>query len=286
MLLNLKSAIDLKFATQSEAAEALFPDKSAKNSNLSTLLSSDPNKKFRRPTVEAIKRVFPEYSVEWLLNNKGQRFAVDQYNEKLSEQTSYSSFQEHKSNYGIQKLEAIPLRLADPEGLEATGERFYELPDQTIIMQTPVIPVKSYNSYLRGHADPEFYEGLETLPIPVDIRHKGTYLIFETKGDSMVNITDFEMARKSIWPGQKIIGREVKKDHWKYKLHINSNECWVIVHRERGIVTKSIIDHDVDRGILTLHSWNPDKDEHPDYKVFLDDVDQIFNVVDPYGKIK
>jgi len=183
-------------------------------------------------------------------------------------------------------IEATPLRLADPEGFEANGDRFYELPDQTIIMQTPVIPVKSYNSYLRGHADPEFYQGLETLPVPVDLRHKGNYLIFETDGDSMVNITNFEMARKSIWPGQKIIGREVKREHWKYKLHINSNECWIIVHRTDGIVTKSIIDHNVEKGEITLQSWNPDKQEYPDYVVSLDDVDQIFNVVDPYGKIK
>jgi hypothetical protein len=183
------------------------------------------------------------------------------------------------------KLEAKPLRLADPEGFEATGDRFYELPDQTIIMQTPVIPVKAYGSYLRGHADPEFYEGLETMPVPVDIKHKGTYLIFEVDGESMVNITSFEMARKSIWPGQRVVGRDVRRDHWKYKLHINSNDCWVIVHRERGIVIKSITEHDVDNGVITLHSWNPDKEEYPDYTVSLDDVDQIFNVVDPYKKL-
>jgi transcriptional regulator with XRE-family HTH domain len=184
------------------------------------------------------------------------------------------------------KLEAKPIRLADPEGFEATGDRFYTLPDQTIIMQTPVIPVKAYGSYLRGHADPEFYEGLETMPVPVDIKHKGTYLIFEVEGESMVNFTTAEFARKSIWPGQRVIGRDLRRDHWKYKLHINSTECWIIVHRERGIVIKSIIEHDVDNAQITLHSWNPDKNEHPDYTVSLDDVDQIFNVVDPFKKIR
>lgn len=184
------------------------------------------------------------------------------------------------------KLEAKPLRLADPEGFEATGDRFYELPDQTIIMQTPVIPYKAYASYLRGHSDPEFYEGLETMPVPVDKTHKGTYLIFEIGGESMVNFTTAEMARKSLWPGQKVIGRDLRREHWKYKLHINSTDCWIIVHRERGIVIKEIIDHDIDKGEITLHSWNPDKNEHPDYTVSLDDVDQIFNVVDPYGKLR
>lgn len=183
-------------------------------------------------------------------------------------------------------IEAKPIRLADPEGLEATGDRFYRLPDDTIIMQTPVIPYKAYASYLRGHSDPEFYEGLETLPVPVDKNHKGAYLIWEIGGESMVNITSFEMARKSIWPGQKVIGRELRREHWKYKLHINTTDCWIIVHRERGIVLKEITEHNIDTGEILLHSWNPDKKEHPDYAVFLDEVDQIFNVVDPYGKIR
>jgi len=189
------------------------------------------------------------------------------------------------ANYGSAKLEAKPIRLADPEGLFATADRFYELADHTIIMQTPVIPYKAYASYLRGHSDPEFYEGLETIPIPVDKNHKGSYLIFEIGGESMVDYRTAEMARKSIWPGQKVIGRDLRREHWKYKLHINSTECWIIVHREKGIVLKEIIAHDVEKGLITLHSWNPDKEEHPDYTVSLDDVSQIFNVVDPYGKL-
>jgi hypothetical protein len=183
-------------------------------------------------------------------------------------------------NQPVPKLEARPIRLADPEGFEATGDRFYELPDQTIIMQTPVIPYKAYGSYLRGHADPEFYEGLETMPVPVDIKHKGTYLIFEVGGESMVN----PGSRRSIWPGEKIIGRDLRKDHWKYKLHINSNECWVIVHKYDGIVIKEITEHDITTGEIKLHSWNPDKEEYPDYVVSLNDVEQIFNVVDPFNK--
>lgn len=199
--------------------------------------------------------------------------------------TTKLGFSEKEIWGDLPKIEAKPLRLADPEGLEATGERFYKLPDDTIIMQTPVIPYKAYASYLRGYADPEFYEELETIPVPVNKNHKGSYLIFEAGGESMVNITNFEMARKSIWPGQKIIGRDLKRDHWKYKLHINSTDCWIIVHRTEGIVIKEIIDHNVDTGEITLHSWNPDKKEHPDYTISLDDVVKIFNVVDPYGKL-
>jgi hypothetical protein len=229
---------------------------------MSTGWVSNIGDNIRLKTLSQISKVYPNLNINWLTSGQGVML--------------YSDPQP--------RLEAKPIRLADPEGFEANGDRFYTLPDQTIIMQTPVIPVKAYGSYLRGHADPEFYEGLETMPVPVDIKHKGTYLIFEVEGDSMVNFTTAEFARKSIWPGQRVIGRDLRRDHWKYKLHINSTECWIIVHRERGIVIKSIIEHDVDKAEITLHSWNPDKVQHPDYTISLNDVDQIFNVVDPFNK--
>jgi hypothetical protein len=185
-----------------------------------------------------------------------------------------------EANVSMLKLEAVPLRLADPYGFDATNEKIYKLPDESLIMQVPVIPYKAWASYLRGHSDPEFYDGLPTMPVPVDSAHKGTYLIFEVGGESMLN----PGSRKCIWPGEKIIGRDLQKDKWKYKLHINTTDAWVIVHKERGIVIKEIIAHDVDKGEVMLHSWNPDKNEHPDYVVSLDDVEQIFNVVDPFNR--
>jgi transcriptional regulator with XRE-family HTH domain len=184
------------------------------------------------------------------------------------------------SNQHNPRIEAKPLRLADPYGLDATNEKIYKLPDDSLIMQVPIIPYKAWGSYLRGHSDPEFYDGLQTMPVPVDSAHKGTYLIFEVGGESMVN----PGSRKSIWPGEKIIGRDLRREHWKYKLHINSTDAWIIVHKERGIVIKEIIAHDVDSGNITLHSWNPDKTQHADYVVSLDDIEQIFNVVDPFNR--
>ena len=38
-------------------------------------------------------------------------------------------------------------------------------------------------------------------------------------------------------------------------------------------------------GLITLQSWNPDKETYPDFTVSLDDVEQIFNVVDPFNKL-
>ena len=68
MLPNLIKVIDERFLTRKEAAEVLFPGRKSKESNLSSLLDSDdPNKVFRKPTIEALERVFPEYNVNWLL---------------------------------------------------------------------------------------------------------------------------------------------------------------------------------------------------------------------------
>ena len=69
MLENLKRVIDERFSQRSEAAEALFPGMKSRDSNLSTLISSEPTVKFRRPTIDALKRVFPEYNTDWLLHN-------------------------------------------------------------------------------------------------------------------------------------------------------------------------------------------------------------------------
>lgn len=191
-------------------------------------------------------------------------------------------------NFAKPVIEATPLRLVDPYGFEATGQKFYTLADGSDVMQIPIIPVKAYGSYLRGHADPEWFDAMnfDTMTIPVDKLHKGTYVAFEMDGDSMVNIETKEMARKSLWPGQKIIGRDVKREHWKHRLHMHNNEAWIIVHRERGIVVKDITEHDINTGRIKCHSWNPDKEEHPDYDIYLDDVEQLMNVVDPFGKLK
>ncbi|WP_207425961.1 helix-turn-helix transcriptional regulator [Pedobacter sp. SYSU D00535] len=190
------------------------------------------------------------------------------------------------TNKTTPKLEAVPLRLADPMGYDATGQKFYTLPDGSEVMQITVVPQKAWGSYPMGHADPEFYDGFETITVPVHRLHRGTYLAFEMKGRSMVNIETEEMARKSLWPGQKIIGRDLKREQWQYKLHIHSNEAWIIVHRTDGIMVKEIIDHDLETGLLKLHSWNPDKKEYPDFTIHIDDVEQLFNVVDPFGKMR
>jgi len=174
------------------------------------------------------------------------------------------------------RIEAKPLRLADPYSLDATNEKFYKLADGSLIMQVPVITQRAYAGYLVGFADPEFYDDLETIPLPVEGVHRGSYLAFEVAGDSMVCLDSIELAEQSIFPGRIAIGRDLPKDKWKYRLHTHTTDTWVIVHRSKGILIKHISGHDVENGIITIHSLNP---AYEDEDLRLQDIEQIFSVV-------
>lgn len=178
-------------------------------------------------------------------------------------------------------IEVIPRRLVDPEGLEATGDKFYELADGSLIMQVPIIPQKAYAGYLIGYADPEFYDDLSVIPLPVDKRHRGNYVGFEVEGRSMVCLESEELAERSIWPGRIAIGRELPKNKWQYKLHTHSYDTWIIVHKDDGILIKEISAHDLGTAEIVVHSLNP---EYEDKKISLNDVVQIFSVVQIVNK--
>lgn len=195
-------------------------------------------------------------NVDWLESGEGDMFLSDR-----------------KQNL---RLEAKPLRLADPFGYEATGEKIYELNDQSLIMEVPIVSERASAGYLRGFADKEFYEDLPTIPVMIDKKAFSTYLGFEVIGDSMVCLDNYELAEKSIFPGRIAVGRFLEKSKWKYKLHIHNYDAWIIVHKVEGILIKAITNHDLDANTITIHSLNPDYED----EVFnLEDIEQIFSVV-------
>lgn len=139
------------------------------------------------------------------------------------------------------------------------------------VMYVPLINQYAYAGYMNGFSDHEYIDSLPKIPFSADQEHKGEYLCFEVKGDSMDDGTVDAILERDI-----LLCRNVRKEHWINKLHINRWD-FVIVHREKGIVVKRILKHDVEKGILTLHSLNEDYD---DYEVHLRDVSQILNIVD------
>ncbi|WP_407430589.1 helix-turn-helix transcriptional regulator [Arcticibacter sp.] len=208
----------------------------------------------RQKSIAQIKEAYPELNINWILTGAGEMLL----------------------NSDKPRLEAIPLRLADPYGLEATGEKIYELNDGSLMMEVPVVPIKAQAGYIHNYNYPEFYEEMDTIPVMISKKAFSTYMAFEVKGDSMVNLSTFELADKSIFPGRVAVGRLLDKSKWRSKLHMHTYDSWIIVHRTEGIVCKEIIDHDVEKGLITIHSLNP---EYKDEVWSLEDIDQIFSIV-------
>jgi hypothetical protein len=115
----------------------------------------------------------------------------------------------------------------------------------------------------------EYVETLPTMPVIVDRTYKGKYRCFEADGDSMD-----DGSRNAICDRDIVLGREVKRELWKSKLHINDWN-FIIVHQE-GITIKSIIEHDVERGIIICHSLNP---MYEDFQIHLDQVKELYNLI-------
>lgn len=139
------------------------------------------------------------------------------------------------------------------------------------VMLVPLVNQYAHAGYMSGYADEEYMDALPKIPWIVDKEYKGKYISFEVKGDSMD-----DGLKHSYEQGDILLCREINPDYWKSKLHIHQWDAFVIVHKTDGIVVKQIIDHDIEHGIITVHSFNQ---MYEDYKIDLRDVTQIFNVV-------
>lgn len=145
--------------------------------------------------------------------------------------------------------------------------------DYETSMKVPLVHHRAQAGFLSGWGDPEYLEELPRVTFDVDKEYKGQYVCFEVAGDSMSN----ENSVDSLLERDILLCREVQRHHWQSRLHIHSWKYFVVVHRQKGILVKQIIDHNTTTGVLTLHSLNP---YFEDQKVHLDDLIAIFNVVD------
>ncbi|ASU34353.1 hypothetical protein [Mucilaginibacter xinganensis] len=184
--------------------------------------------------------------------------------------------QNQESNVKNPRIEAEPLYLAsDPNDYNNDGSKFEHREDGIIRMRIKVIAgQKARGGYLRGFQDPEFYEDLRTISIDVEKEFRGHYMAFEIVGDSMMT-TEESLLHMLALPGWLAIARELPHHHWKNKLHINKVKHWVIVHETDGILIKNIVDHDVEKGLITIHSINP---KYEDEILKLSDIAQLFAV--------
>lgn len=140
-----------------------------------------------------------------------------------------------------------------------------DVPDN--VTKAPLISQYAYAGYLSGYADKEY---IEQQPIYYAAQKfsGGNYVAFEIRGDSMD-----DDSKRSICNSNVVLGRELVHDYWKCKLHIP--KVFIIVHKTKGILCKEIIGHDVEKSIITCHSFNP---EFTDFDLELKDIIQLFYI--------
>lgn len=208
----------------------------------------------RSRTLEKISKAYPDLNTAWLLTGQGGMIKGEPENTNRNNIVSDTVV-----------IGEMPGPGEDNTLIEVGVGRF--------IMVVPLVPIKAYAGYIDNYNNQEFFEGLGVHTLSVTSNYRGRYMAFVVKGESMSDGSE-----ESINEGTIVTGREIQRHHWRNKLHLHRFEDYVIVHKD-GIVTKRIIAHDVERGIITCHSLNPDKGRFPDYDISLDECLQIFNIV-------
>lgn len=120
----------------------------------------------------------------------------------------------------------------------------------------PFVPVKAAAGYLAGYADADFIDELNTFTLPM--LAGGDYRAFEIIGDSMLPTPS----------GSVIVGEKVEKVD-----DVRSNNTYIIVSRNEGIVYKRILKSNRTKNKLTLVSDNP---AYQPYSVDSEDIVELW----------
>jgi transcriptional regulator with XRE-family HTH domain len=118
------------------------------------------------------------------------------------------------------------------------------------------VPVKAAAGYLAGHSDPEFIDELNTFTLPM--LAPGSYRAFEIVGDSMLPTPS----------GSIIIGEMTNNLE-----DVKSNQTYIIISRNEGIVYKRVMKNGKSKGKLTLVS---DNTSYQPYTVNTSDILEIW----------
>lgn len=118
------------------------------------------------------------------------------------------------------------------------------------------VPIKAAAGYLAGYADPEFLDELNTFTLPM--LAPGSYRAFEIVGDSMLPTPS-----GSIIIGEMTGGIE----------DVKSNQTYIIISRNEGIVYKRVLKNPKNKAKITLVSDNA---EYQPYAVNAADILEIW----------
>ncbi|HMO63246.1 MAG TPA: LexA family transcriptional regulator [Ferruginibacter sp.] len=119
------------------------------------------------------------------------------------------------------------------------------------------VPVKAAAGYLAGYADTEFIDELNTFTLPM--LSSGNYRAFEIIGDSMLPTPS----------GSIIVGEK-----WEGSVDdIKTNQPYIVISRNEGIVYKRVVKSNKAKDKLTLVSDNP---QFQPYQVNLEDILELW----------
>ena len=127
-----------------------------------------------------------------------------------------------------------------------------------------LVPVKAAAGYLAGYADPEFIDELNTFTLPM--LAPGHYRAFEIMGDSMLPTAS----------GSVIVGEKVENMD-----DLKSNNTYIVISRNEGIVYKRVMKANRAKNKLTLISDNP---SYQPYNVNMEDVLELWKATLIIGK--
>ncbi len=150
--------------------------------------------------------------------------------------------------------ELLRKELSDVKGSYLSKRRAQKL--VTASNEIQIVPVKAAAGYLAGYADPEFLDELNTFTLPM--LAPGTYRAFEIVGDSMLPTPS----------GSVIVGEKVDDLE-----EVKSNQTYIVVSRNEGIVYKRVMKNNKSRTKLTLVS---DNTAYQPYNVNADDVIEVW----------
>ena len=120
----------------------------------------------------------------------------------------------------------------------------------------PFVPIKAAAGYLAGYGDPEFVDELNTFTLPM--LAGGDYRAFEIVGDSMMPTPS----------GSVIVGERVSSLD-----DVKSNQTYIVVSKNDGIVYKRIMKNNKQKNKMTLVSDNP---SYQPYTVNADDIIEVW----------
>jgi hypothetical protein len=125
-----------------------------------------------------------------------------------------------------------------------------------------LVPIKAAAGYMAGYGDVDYIESLPRFMMPFpELPQDRTYRVFQIQGESMLPM-----------PSGSYVLCEYLQD-WN---RIQSDECYVLLTKDDGVVYKRVINHLQDRKELILKS---DNREFEPYSVEVDKILEVWRAV-------